>query len=206
MRTKAAKRPRRQAKQQRARETVDAILEAASRVLAEEGYAAASTSRLADVAGVSIGTLYEYFENRDAVFEVLIDRELGNLVDVFGRAAAATDGPILPTLAAMIAEGMRAMPRGPALFRALEHVPGATFRTRLDAARRQVVGFIERLLEAHRGELRVTDIGRASLVAVSAVEGIAAASPDDEFDPELVREMIELLHCYLIGPLEDESP
>ena len=88
MRPKSPNRPRRQAKQKRALETVDAILEAAARVLAEQGYAAASTSRIADVAGVSIGTLYEYFENRDAVFDVLIDRELEKLVDVFGQAAA----------------------------------------------------------------------------------------------------------------------
>ena len=202
---KSPNRPRRQAKQQRALETVDAILEAAARVLAEQGYAAASTSRIADVAGVSIGTLYEYFENRDAVFEVLIDRELEKLVGVFGQAAARTDAPLFSTLADLIAEGMRAMPRGPALFRALEHVPGAKFRTRLDAARRRVVGSIAQLLEAHREELRVTDLGRASLVAVSAVEGVASAAPGERFAPELVREMIELLHCYLVGPPGGES-
>ena len=155
---------------------------------------------------MSIGTLYEYFENRDAVFEALIERELERLVDVFQHATARGAGPLVPTLAGMLAEGMRAMPHGPALFRALEHVPGATFRTRLDAARRQVVGFIERLLEAHRDELRVTDLGRASFVAVSAIEGIAAATPDDRFDPELVREMSELLRCYLIGPLDGKGP
>jgi AcrR family transcriptional regulator len=58
---KPSKRPRRKAKQERARKTVEALLEAAARVLRQRGYSAATTNRIADAAGVSVGTLYEYF-------------------------------------------------------------------------------------------------------------------------------------------------
>ena len=59
MRTQPAKRPRRRAKLERARRTVEDILEAATRVLQQRGYAAATTNRIAEAAGVSVGTLDE---------------------------------------------------------------------------------------------------------------------------------------------------
>jgi len=62
--------------QARSRLTVDAFLEAADRVLRRDGYEAASTNRLARVAGFSVGSLYQYFDDKQAVVGTLIDREL----------------------------------------------------------------------------------------------------------------------------------
>ncbi len=58
---------RRNPKQARARATVDAILEAAFQVLDSDGKAKFTTSRIAQRAGVSIGTLYQYFDDREAI-------------------------------------------------------------------------------------------------------------------------------------------
>ena len=66
---------RRRAKQGRSQATVDAILEASARVLMRHEYAASTTNRIAEVAGVSVGTLYQYFRNKDEVFDALILRE-----------------------------------------------------------------------------------------------------------------------------------
>jgi AcrR family transcriptional regulator len=66
------KRPR----QARARATFDAIVEATAQVLVSEGYTGLSTNRVAERAGVSIGTLYQYFGNKDGLIDALIDREL----------------------------------------------------------------------------------------------------------------------------------
>ena len=49
--------PRKSASQERSRSTVDALLEATTRVLLNEGYDRANTNKIADVAGVSIGSL-----------------------------------------------------------------------------------------------------------------------------------------------------
>jgi AcrR family transcriptional regulator len=62
--------------QRRSRETVAAILDAAARVLEEHGYAAGTTNRIAERAGVSIGSLYEYFPSKDAIVVALAEREL----------------------------------------------------------------------------------------------------------------------------------
>lgn len=72
--------PRRRPRQRRSRETVDAILEAAARVFAERGYSAGTTNRIAEAAGVSIGSLYEYFPNKDAVLIALAEQHVERMM------------------------------------------------------------------------------------------------------------------------------
>ncbi len=67
--------PRKKPQQARAQQTVHAILEATVQVLEREGPEAATTTRIAEVAGVSVGTLYQYFSHRDAIFDALQDTE-----------------------------------------------------------------------------------------------------------------------------------
>ena len=67
---------RRRPRQARAQATVDAIIEASAQVLLSEGYGGLSTNHVATRSGVSIGTLYQYFSNKDALIGALIDREL----------------------------------------------------------------------------------------------------------------------------------
>lgn len=62
-------------KQARAIATVEAILDTAAQILISEGYAPASTNRIAERAGVSIGSLYEYFPSKEAIFAELGRRE-----------------------------------------------------------------------------------------------------------------------------------
>ncbi|MGR6917698.1 TetR/AcrR family transcriptional regulator [[Actinomadura] parvosata] len=59
--------PRKQPRQVRAELTRRRILEAAAQVFAEYGYAAGTTNRIAEHAGVSIGSLYQYYPNKDAI-------------------------------------------------------------------------------------------------------------------------------------------
>lgn len=66
---------RRNPAQSRSLATVDAILTATAYVLADRGFVRATTNRIAEVAGVNIGTLYRYFPNKDALVGALIDRE-----------------------------------------------------------------------------------------------------------------------------------
>jgi AcrR family transcriptional regulator len=58
--------PRKLASQERSRLTVDALLEATARILVKDSYDRASTNRIADAAGVSIGSLYQYFPSKEA--------------------------------------------------------------------------------------------------------------------------------------------
>ncbi len=62
--------------QRRSRETVAVIFEAAAQVFSLNGYAATTTDRIAERAGVSIGSLYQYFSNKDAILLGLVERHL----------------------------------------------------------------------------------------------------------------------------------
>jgi AcrR family transcriptional regulator len=61
--------------QERARATCDAILEAAARIIADQGLAAFNTNAVAERAGISIGSLYQYYPNKDALMAALIERQ-----------------------------------------------------------------------------------------------------------------------------------
>jgi len=70
---------RRQPKQRRARQTVDAVLDAVVRVLKRDGFDAVTTNRIAEVAGVSIGSVYQYFPDKRAIFVALHQRHVDRI-------------------------------------------------------------------------------------------------------------------------------
>lgn len=70
-----AERQRRSPRQARAEATVDAILQAALQLLRTDGTARFNTNRIAEAAGVSIGTLYQYFSGRQAILAALAERQ-----------------------------------------------------------------------------------------------------------------------------------
>jgi len=67
--------PRKPPTQSRATETVNAVLEAAAHILERHGFERYTTNAIAERAGVSIGSLYQYFPGKDAVTVALIERE-----------------------------------------------------------------------------------------------------------------------------------
>ena len=78
--------PRKLPRQARSRLTFDAIIEACARLLREVGdYAAVTTNHVAERAGVGIGTLYEFFPNKEAIVAALIERRLARLIDEVGE-------------------------------------------------------------------------------------------------------------------------
>ena len=80
MRAKAKKSvARRQPRQRRARETVDAVLDAVVRVLKKHGIDGVTTNRIAEAAGVSIGSVYQYFPDKQTIFRALHDRHVDEI-------------------------------------------------------------------------------------------------------------------------------
>lgn len=66
--------PRKEPNQERAKETVEIIVEATAHILEKEGFEKTSTNKIAVKAGVSIGSLYQYFPTKDAIFSFMMDR------------------------------------------------------------------------------------------------------------------------------------
>ena len=76
MKKKKSLKPRKKPVQSRSRETVEIIFEAAAQVFSQVGFASATTDRIAERAGVSIGSLYQYFPNKNAILVGLLERHL----------------------------------------------------------------------------------------------------------------------------------
>jgi AcrR family transcriptional regulator len=89
--------PRKQPSQRRSRETVAVILEAAARILEKDGLAGFNTNAVAERAGVSIGSVYQYFPNKDALILALIAKFEHELLETVRKAAKAARGRGLPT-------------------------------------------------------------------------------------------------------------
>jgi AcrR family transcriptional regulator len=85
-------RPRKAPKQARSHATVEAITEAAARILEQHGHEGFSTNAVAERAGVSIGSLYQYFPRKDALIGALIMRETARLIEEAEAARAEPTG------------------------------------------------------------------------------------------------------------------
>src|SRR5689334_3047576 len=71
---KALPQPRKQPRQARSQHMVETILEATARILAERGYVGTNTNLVAERAGVSVGSLYQYFPNKKSLVAALHER------------------------------------------------------------------------------------------------------------------------------------
>jgi AcrR family transcriptional regulator len=191
--------------QARSRVTVDAILEAAIRIFESEGPDAATTSRIAEVAGVSVGTLYQYFANRDAILNALQDREflrasalLSNLLGKPGRA----DHEVARAVVEALLESYRA---APALHRVLA-VEGlrVTPAERVLAFDARAIGTIRAFLALAGGAVRRKNADAAAFVIYQAVRASMLAylleEPAGLDDATLVDELTDLIVRYLVEP------
>ena len=83
---------RKSPQQERSRQMVERIVDAAARVLAEYGYEGASTHRIAAEAEISSGSLYQYFASKDAVVAAVLDRFADQLGARIDKALASAMG------------------------------------------------------------------------------------------------------------------
>lgn len=104
MQDEHGKRPnRRRPKQQRAQQTVEIVLQGAVRVLARDGLDAVTTNRIAEAAGVSVGSLYQYFPDKRAIFLALHERHAQRVQRVIQRVLDAQPaGPLEPLIVALM--------------------------------------------------------------------------------------------------------
>jgi AcrR family transcriptional regulator len=101
-------RARRDPAQERSRQTVDAIVEAAVRLLVEHGRLGVTTNAVAERAGVSIGSLYQYFPNKEAIFAALQERHRDQVMPLIQHTLARLADPGLDMVDVLVGL-MRAM-------------------------------------------------------------------------------------------------
>jgi AcrR family transcriptional regulator len=104
--------PRKTPVQTRARERVERILDAAAHVFAEVGYESATTDAIAAQAGASIGSLYQFYPNKQAIFDAVARRHLERASELFDALLAkASEGTSWTELIADAIDGFAALDR-----------------------------------------------------------------------------------------------
>jgi AcrR family transcriptional regulator len=117
--------PRKKPQQRRAHVTIDTIFEATIQVLLASGLEGVTTIQIADRAGVSIGSLYQYFPNKRALMAAVVRRHVGQVVDATILACESAHGkPIADMCATMMNAFVDAKTRRPEVSRAL-YLPSA---------------------------------------------------------------------------------
>jgi len=198
--------PRKTASQKRSRATVDALVEATARVLVRQGYDGASTNKIAAVAGVSIGSLYQYFPSKEALVAAVIERHTQQLSEVVhGALLEAGARPVEAGMRELVAAAIKAHRVDPKLHRVLaEEAPRTGRLENIDAVERYARGFFRDYLNAHRGEVDVADPDLTAFILVTAVEALAHSAVlhhhdilDGEKGEEFIDEVTRLALSYL---------
>ncbi|MCW5829346.1 MAG: TetR/AcrR family transcriptional regulator [Deltaproteobacteria bacterium] len=168
-------RPRKKPQQARSRETFDAIVKASARILTEQGYDNLSTNRIARTAGVSPGSLYQYFPNKEAIIAALLDSLLDRFGTILQKRLAEVMNEPLETAAHKMMRALVEMLATvqPRLVRNLvEQVPRVGRRGMIGAVRQRGKDLARMYLGAHRTELRITDIDLAAFFVTSLAENL----------------------------------
>jgi AcrR family transcriptional regulator len=195
--------PRKTPRQLRGWEAQERILEAAARVFAEWGYSAGTTNRIAEAAGMSVGSLYQYFPNKDSILVALVRRHVdegaARLASLWADAQDVTslDGRVRLLVDAVIANHrdeirlhqvlFEEAPRPPELLADLHRLEG------------ELVEAVAQLIRTDPS-VRTDDATRTAWFAVTVVESLThryvSSYPKGDLDA-FREELVKLVVAYL---------
>lgn len=207
MRSRPVTVPRKAPRQTRSRATVEAILTATARVLVQEGFERTTTNRIAQVAGVSVGSLYQYFPNKQALVRALYDRQLA-WAESIRPAELGRDTPGRPEAA------LRDVIRAAVVWHLATHGRDARLHGELSAHAEEILGKravaaftrmhegrVRARLERQRTALGTRDVALAAFLVSTCLEAVAHAAatrhPELLADGALANELTAMLVGYL---------
>jgi AcrR family transcriptional regulator len=170
--TAAALKPRKMPVQARSIVTVDAICEATIQVLVGGGIKRLNTTRVAERAGVSVGSLYQYFPNRQSLLAAVLERHLLQVVEAVERTCERHRGSTLAEMArALVVAYTAAKLARPdvsvALYAVAGELDGTALVARMRARSRKAVS----AMLASASDARIPDPDAVSLVLLSSISG-----------------------------------
>lgn len=184
--------------------TVDAIVQAAAQILLEIGYSDASTNKIAERAGVSIGTLYEYFPGKKAIYAEVRRREDERLAELLtSHPAPDTLKDLLRQHITLYVEFVRTNLTLHTTL--LNEVPHFAVDENELGRYKQYLPWAEEYYRSHQDELRPFDdlskaINFMLMVGHGTVDTYALHSPAELAGSTLIDMMVDLAEQYFLKP------
>lgn len=196
--------PRKQPRQARAAATVETILEAATRVLSDKSLDGFNTNRVAEVAGVSVGSIYQYFPNKAALVAALIERAQTSLANAVELSLQRSEGQqLVDVLAELVEIAIEHQFGNAVLAAALDHEEQRLpMENVLTAAQHRITSALQRVFEGHV-DLKTSPVSATTAIdcltiAKALIEAEAAQSKPDL--PGLRKRVLRALQGYLHQP------
>lgn len=195
--------PRKMPKQGRSKLTVDAILTATAHILIEEGYEAANTNRIAELAGVSIGSLYQYFPNKEALITSLAISHANEMAEmVESNLQDLSDAPMSIVFSEMVKACIAAHAVNPKLHKILNEQTSRLGKiVEIENSERRIGSLLKGYLEKWRSHIKAKDLDLTVFILVHTVESLTHAAliehPELFSHQKLEREIISLSLSYL---------
>ncbi len=168
---------RRNPRQQRAQATVEAVLEAAAQILEAKGMEGASTNAIAVRAGVSVGSLYQYFPNKEALLLALHERHVQELEARMAKAFAEAEAlPLEAGVRLLLRHLVAAYQSRPGLQRVLVMESARVGGAKITREAEEVILHQVRVFLEGRAEVVHRRPDRAAFMIVHAVEALAHAA------------------------------
>jgi len=194
-------------RQERSLVTVEAISEATCLVLDELGvsqFHLFSTTRVAIKAGVSIGTLYQYFPSKEALLAEAVDYryriDLRHAVDVLGRSTNLTAQMIIKNIVKEI--GLKSFCAKKNLYHVLSVNAASIVRPETASEMREAgVRFIHEILENHKSDLKVSNTRYAAFFIIQTLldmrRAMFVSRPEYIQDPEFIEMLSDFASAFL---------
>ncbi|WP_448140325.1 TetR/AcrR family transcriptional regulator [Sphingopyxis fribergensis] len=192
--------PRKLPRQARSQATVSVILDATAHILTTHPPEEFNTNVIARKAGVSVGSIYQYFPNKEALLRALHDRHSTEMADAIELVGAATGGADLHTdLRRLIRAAFAAHEADPALHKMLDQHVTLTRADHPGGERiHQMVGT---LLDRHRDEITHGDLARVTWMTMRMTEALVHAAvldqPPEFASPTVEEDIVVALHSFL---------
>ena len=198
----AALKPRKSPVQARSTATVEALHTATIQVLTREGLSRCTTTRVAQRAGMSVGSLYQYYPNRDALLAAVLAKHLDGIASAVEHTCREhRGGPVSAMAAALVAAFLAAKLRDPGESKALYAVAGERGGAELVArVHARMEAEITAMLES-AADARFDDAAATAAIALNALVGPVRAVLEGNvppgFEARLEGQLALLLGAYL---------
>jgi AcrR family transcriptional regulator len=195
--------PRKLPQQDRSRVTVEAILTATTRILTEEGYEKANTNRIAELAGISVGSLYQYFPNKESLMVALMEQHSQEMAELLAtKIDCLADVPLAIAIPELVKAVIAAHAIDPRLHQVLsEEIPRSQRSPQMQQADDRIRQLLYAYLERWQDVIRPQNIEMTVFILTCTVDSLCHAAvidyPKFAIDSQFDREVSDLLLAYL---------